>query len=78
MNTYNISLKFSNTYICRKLSIAITGQSAGVFCMCRRGCLNLSQSACKKFIAPLEEKESGKIDQNFLDCILIRLQVHKK
>lgn len=54
-NTYNTSLKSPNTYICLKLSIAITGQSAGVFCICRRGCLNLSQSACKKFIVPLKE-----------------------
>ena len=40
-------LKSANTCICLKLSIAITRQSAGVFCMCRRQCLNVSPSACK-------------------------------
>lgn len=56
----------------------MTGQSAGVFCMCRRGCRNLSQSACKKFIVPLEETEFEEVDQNLLDYILVRLQIHKK
>lgn len=57
-DTYNTSLKSPKTYICLKLSIAMTGQSAGVFWICRRGCLNLSQSACKKFIVPLKEKQN--------------------
>lgn len=44
--------------MCLKLSMAITGQSAGVFWMWRSGCLNLSQSAWRKFIVPLNCKQT--------------------
>lgn len=72
MNIYNIFLKFLNIYMCLKLLIAIIGQFVGVFWMCRRGCLNLLQLVCKKFIVFLKELEFGEVDENFFDCVFIR------
>lgn len=77
--THAKSLKSEKTYICLKLSIAITGQSAGVFWMWRSGCLNLSQSACKKFIEPLKSEEANLHFVSFKNArYRIQLSQHKR
>lgn len=52
LGTYARSLYSGKTYMCLKLSMAMTGQSAGVFWIWRRGWRNFSQSACRKLIEP--------------------------
>lgn len=59
VGTYFRSLKSGKTYMCLKESIAMTGQSAGVFWMWSKGWRNLSQSACRKFIDPEKEKQTS-------------------
>lgn len=54
--TYFRSLKSGKTYMCLNESMAMTGQSVGVFWMWSKGWRNLSQSACRKFMEPGKKK----------------------
>lgn len=49
------SLNSGKTYMCLKESMAMTGQSAGVFWIWSNGWRNFSQSACKKLMEPAED-----------------------
>lgn len=55
VGTHVRSLNSGKTYMCLKESMAMTGQSAGVFWIWSRGWRNFSQSACKKLMEPAED-----------------------
>lgn len=54
--THVRSLNSGKTYMCLNESMAMTGQSAGVFWMWSRGWRNFSQSACRKLMEPAEDE----------------------